>query len=60
MQFELRVWIEDPMNGVTNIRSECLLGLFDRFKASGIRIPFPRHEVRILPFSDEESERPGP
>jgi small-conductance mechanosensitive channel len=57
MNFELRVWIEDPMNGVTNIKSECLLGLWDRFKANGIRIPFPRHEVKLVPLDGEE---PGP
>jgi small-conductance mechanosensitive channel len=54
MNFELRVWIEDPMNGVTNIRSECLLGLWDRFKANGIKIPFPRHDVRLIPLDGEE------
>ena len=32
---ELRFWIADPSNGLTNVRGQVLLGLWDAFKAAG-------------------------
>jgi small-conductance mechanosensitive channel len=52
---ELRVWIDDPMNGITNIKSECLLGIYDRFKAAAIRFPVPQQEI-FLHGAEEETE----
>ena len=43
----LRFWIEDPTNGVTNIKGEVLLGLWDAFNEKRIEIPFPQREVII-------------
>jgi small-conductance mechanosensitive channel len=43
----LRFWIEDPANGVTNIKGAVLLGLWDAFKEHRIEMPFPQREVRI-------------
>jgi small-conductance mechanosensitive channel len=43
----LRFWIEDPANGVTNIKGDVLLGLWDAFHEHRIEIPFPRREVHI-------------
>jgi small-conductance mechanosensitive channel len=43
----LRFWIEDPANGVTNIKGDVLLGLWDSFQEHRIEIPFPRREVHI-------------
>ena len=43
----LRFWIEDPANGVTNIKGDVLLGLWDAFQEHRIEIPFPRREVHI-------------
>jgi small-conductance mechanosensitive channel len=45
LDFRLRFWISDPANGLTNIRGEVLLALWDAFKASGIDIPFPHREI---------------
>jgi small-conductance mechanosensitive channel len=47
----LRFWIEDPTDGVTNIKGEVLLGLWDAFNESQIEIPFPQREVRIRDLS---------
>jgi small-conductance mechanosensitive channel len=47
---ELRVWIDDPMNGVANVKSECLLQMWDRFQAHGIRIP--QRDVRLVSVPD--------
>lgn len=45
---ELRFWIDDPMNGVANVKSECLLGIWDRFHEAGIGFPFPRYDVHLV------------
>lgn len=45
LDFKLRFWIADPSNGLTNIRGQVLLGLWDAFKAAGIGIPFPHREI---------------
>ncbi len=41
-------WIEDPENGIGNVRGEVLLAIWDSFKAHGVDIPFPQREVRLL------------
>ncbi|HYZ42491.1 MAG TPA: hypothetical protein VE687_17985, partial [Stellaceae bacterium] len=43
----LRFWIDDPINGVTNIKGEVLLGLWDAFREHRIEIPFPQRVVHI-------------
>ena len=45
INFLLRFWIDDPQNGLTNIRGKVLLALWDTFKENGIKIPFPHREV---------------
>lgn len=47
IDFKLRFWITDPQNGLTNVRGQVLLALWDAFKAEGISIPFPQQEVRF-------------
>jgi small-conductance mechanosensitive channel len=41
LNFELRFWINDPMNGLSNVRGESLLRMLERFRTEGIRMPFP-------------------
>lgn len=48
INLELVVWINDPEEGQLNLRSELNLGIWRRFKAEGIEIPYPRRDVRIL------------
>lgn len=45
INFLLRFWIDDPQQGLTNIRGKVLLALWDIFKENGIKIPFPHREV---------------
>ncbi len=40
LNFELRFWISDPMNGISNIKGECLLQIVESVRAAGIRMPF--------------------
>lgn len=45
LEFKLRFWISDPNNGITNIRGQILIALWDAFKAAGIKVPYPHQEV---------------
>ncbi len=47
LDFKLRFWINDPQNGLTNVRGQVLLALWDAFKVEGIEIPFPQQDVRF-------------
>ena len=48
VDYILRFWISDPTGGLTNIRGNVYLALWDSFKEHGISIPFPQREVRML------------
>ncbi len=48
VDYILRFWIKDPTGGLTNIRGNVYLALWDIFKEHDISIPFPQREVRML------------
>ncbi|QYX56257.1 mechanosensitive ion channel [Roseovarius sp. SCSIO 43702] len=48
VDYILRFWITDPTGGLTNIRGNVYLALWDAFKEHDISIPFPQREVRHL------------
>ena len=48
VEYVLRFWIRDPTLGLTNIRGNVFLALWDAFRENGISIPFPQREVRLL------------
>jgi len=60
IELELRFWIADPSNGVGNIRSEVLLGIWDRFEEAGIEIPFPQRDVHLKSSAIEGLENTVP
>ncbi len=45
LNFKTRFWISDPQNGLTNIRGQVMLALWDSFKENGVAIPYPHREV---------------
>jgi len=47
VDLELRVWIDDPPNGRSNVLSEVLLGIWDRFHEHGIEIPYPQRDLHL-------------
>jgi small-conductance mechanosensitive channel len=54
VEHELRYWISDPEAGLGNIQGEVFLGIWDRFKEVGIRIPYPRQDVHIIGAPDTD------
>jgi small-conductance mechanosensitive channel len=47
VDLELRIWISDPQNGVSNVKSQVLLLVWDKFHEHGIEIPFPQRDLHI-------------
>jgi small-conductance mechanosensitive channel len=45
LDFILRFWIRDPIDGLTNVRGQVLLALWDILKREGIEIPFPQRDL---------------
>lgn len=55
LQFKLRFWISDPNNGLTNVRGQVLIALWDAFQEAGISIPFPQTEVTLRRSTNDPS-----
>jgi small-conductance mechanosensitive channel len=47
MDFSLRFWINDPIEGSTNVKSAVLLALWDAFKREEIPFPSPVQDMRL-------------
>ena len=47
LDFKLRYWIDDPENGLTNIRGDIMLELWRLFWDNGIKIPYPYRSVIV-------------
>ena len=48
VDYVLRFWIMDPTAGLTNIRGNVYLALWDVFHQNDVSFPFPQREVRLL------------
>jgi small-conductance mechanosensitive channel len=42
INFQLRIWINDPPKGIRKVESEVLLEIWKKFQEYGIEIPFPQ------------------
>jgi small-conductance mechanosensitive channel len=61
LDFILRFWIRDPIEGLTNVRGKVMLALWDTLKREGIEIPFPQRDLNMRnALQVEISERPKP
>ena len=47
VDLKLRFWIKDPENGLLNVKSEILLGIWDKFREHDIEIPYPQRDLHI-------------
>jgi small-conductance mechanosensitive channel len=41
------------MNGCSNVKSEVLLGIWDKFHEHGIEIPYPQRDLHLRSISKE-------
>lgn len=47
LEFELRLWINDPQEGIENMRSAMRFEIWKVFTEQGIEIPFPQRDLHI-------------
>jgi small-conductance mechanosensitive channel len=47
LDFLVRVWIRDPVEGLQNVRSALLFAVWDTLKANDIEVPFPQQELSV-------------
>ena len=47
IDLELRIWINDPQNGIANISSDIYLEIWNSFKENGIQLPFPQRDIHL-------------
>jgi len=59
IDLELAVWVDDPEQGKTNLRSDIYYGIWQEFKAHGIVIPYPQREVRLRADTPPEKTKEG-
>ena len=64
VDLELRFWISDPSNGVSNVKSQVYLLIWDKFHEHGIEIPFPQRDLHIrspevIPISRRDAPDAG-
>jgi small-conductance mechanosensitive channel len=47
IDMELRIWVNDPENGVSNVSSAVRVAIWDVFKEHGVEIPYPQRDIHI-------------
>lgn len=55
VNFVIQVWIDDPEEGVGNVRSAVLKNLWRLFKENDVEIPFPQRDLNLR--NNEQFER---
>ncbi|EIJ35234.1 mechanosensitive ion channel family protein [Thiothrix nivea] len=53
VDLELRIWIRDPMNGCSNVMSQVLLEVWERFQQHGIKFPYPQRDLHVCSVDAE-------
>jgi len=56
VDLELRMWIDDPQHGVSNIASDVMLRIWDKFNQAGIEFPYPQRVMHVK--NDAGENRP--
>lgn len=56
LDFTLRFWIRDAEKGVTNVKGDVFLSLWDAFKEHGIQIPYPHREMFVHQVDDKPKQ----
>jgi small-conductance mechanosensitive channel len=59
IEFELWFWIKDPSLGVTNVKSDVLLALWDTLAKQGVNIPKPGPARVIYEIAGEKPKAEG-
>jgi potassium efflux system protein len=47
VNLEVRVWLNDPQNGIGFVKSDLFWGIWRRFREHGLEIPFPQRDLHL-------------
>lgn len=47
VDFDLRFWIDDPEEGLANIRSDVYMRIWELFQEHNVEIPFPQRDLNL-------------
>ncbi len=56
IDLELRMWIRDSENGVSNVASNVYLAIWHKFKDAGVSFPYPQRDIHIISKSNLEDD----
>ncbi|GAC1405932.1 MAG: hypothetical protein NVSMB69_05230 [Novosphingobium sp.] len=56
IQFEMQLWMNDPEEGIGNLRSDVLKRLWHLFRDNGVEIPYPSRDIYVKQWPVQ----PGP
>jgi small-conductance mechanosensitive channel len=59
VNLEVRVWINDPQDGIASVKSDVFWGIWQRFRDHGIEMPYPQRDVHLKSIP-EIAIRTGP
>jgi small-conductance mechanosensitive channel len=59
IEFDLRFWISDPEEGLTNVRSDVLMGIWQGLKDANIEVPFPQQDLHIKHWPENGAPKSG-
>tara|TARA_R110002049_G_scaffold225521_1_gene397474 strand:- start:85925 stop:87265 length:1341 start_codon:yes stop_codon:yes gene_type:complete len=52
VDLEVRIWVRDPMNGCSNVKSQVLLNVWGKFHEHEIEIPYPQRDLHLRSISE--------
>ena len=55
VDLEQRFWINDPMNGCSNLKSEILHKIWKKFHQHNIEIPYPQRDLHLRSVDNESA-----
>lgn len=44
---EVRLWVDDPEDGIGNVKSELLKRVLHKFREHGVQLPFPQRDLHL-------------
>lgn len=47
VDFEIRLWMKDPVEGIANLKSDVYFRVWELFKENDVEIPFPQRDVHL-------------
>ena len=47
VDLELRIWLHDPRSGLSNVKHDVLLRIWDLFRENNIEFPFPQRDLHV-------------